>query len=66
MKETWKIAKMLFGIALILCGILLSADGMNYFSLVFGAIGLIVCIFALVGSAVNDNEKDKANIDKKE
>ncbi|MGN0539663.1 MAG: hypothetical protein ACI4KI_07395 [Candidatus Fimenecus sp.] len=67
--NTMPLIKMLFGIALILCGVVLGVCQGLYLALAFAAVGLFVCIYALIGAMPDDKppkKKEDQDSDKKE
>lgn len=52
-----KFAQLLFGIALILCGVAVAVFGIEYLMIAFCAVGLVVCIYAWLNIRSRTQEK---------
>lgn len=59
MKFYKPVLKSLLGIAMILFGILLAIVGSVYIPVVVGLVGLVICIYALIGALPSDEKNDK-------
>lgn len=59
MKFYKPILKLLLGIAMILFGILLAIVGSVYIPVAVGFVGLVICIYALIGALPSDEKNDK-------